>query len=323
MKKILIYILITLNILAANKKILIIGSYHKEFQFQIDYINGIKNTLGKGYDYQEFYLNTKKINESEFIPISNEAFDYYKKIKPDLVVLGDDNALKLLKDRFIKEKIPVVFLGINANIRNYFKQRPLNFTGVLERPFYQRNIAFIKECIPNIKNILILFDDSETARTIIQENFQGKFDTKLLNTEINIRLTNSYDTWEKIIIEESENFSAIILGLYSTVRDKNGKIVDENYLLEWTSKNIKKPLFGTWSFSVGKGKTIGGLVLSGKDQGEEAGKIIQRILEKGEKPISIFPVTAEKGEYVINKFELSRWGVKIPSKYNSILKIVK
>lgn len=321
-KKIIIFLLISINIFSANRKILIIGSYHKEFQFQQDYINGIKHTLGNKYDYYEFFLNTKRIPESEFLEMANKAFDYYKEISPDLVVLGDDNALKLLKDRFILEKIPVVFLGINANIRNYFKHRPSNFTGVLERPFYQRNIAFVKEILPSTKEVLILFDDSETSKTILKESFQGKFTTKLLNMNINIRLTNSYDTWKEIVEKESSKYGVVILGLYATVKDKMGKSINENDLIEWTSNNVQKPLFGTWSFSVGKGKTIGGLVLSGSDQGEEAGKIIQRILEKGEKPISIFPVTAEKGEYVISKYEANRWRVTIPSKYNPIIKLV-
>ncbi len=322
-KKFILFLFLSINIFSANKKILIIGSYHKEFQFQQDYIDGIKNTLGKKYDYYEFFLNTKKVPESEFVAMSDKAFDYYKEIKPDLVVLGDDNALKLLKDRFILEKIPVVFLGINANIRKYFKQRPNNFTGVLERPFYQRNIAFVKEVVPSLKEILIIFDDSETSRTILQESFQGKFTTKLLNMNITIRLTNSYETWKEIVEKESPKYGAVILGLYATVKDNKGKHIDENYLIDWTSKNVQKPLFGTWSFSVGKGKTIGGLVLSGIDQGVEAGKIIEKILEKGQKPISIFPVTADKGEYIISKSESNRWKVKVPSKYNPIIKLVE
>lgn len=319
---IFIFLFATLNIFSANKKILIIGSYHRDFQFQRDYVNGIKNTLGKKYDYYEFELNTKRIPEKEFIPMSDKAFEYYKEIKPDLVVLGDDNALKLLKDRFIQEEVPVVFLGINANIRDYFRVRPNNFTGVLERPFYYRNIAFVKEVIPNLKDVLIIFDDSETSKTIFKESFQSKHDTRLFNLNISIRLIDSLDTWKEVVEKESSKYGAVILGLYATVKDNNGKVIDENYLIEWTSKNVKKPLFGTWSFSVGKGKTVGGLVLSGRDQGIEAGKIIQRILEKGERPISIFPVTAEKGEYIISKYETNRWKVVIPSKYNTILKIV-
>ena len=59
-KKFILFLLLSINIFSANKKILIIGSYHKEFQFQQDYIDGIKNTLGKKYDYYEFFLNTKK-----------------------------------------------------------------------------------------------------------------------------------------------------------------------------------------------------------------------------------------------------------------------
>ena len=322
-KKFILFLFLSINIFSANKKILIIGSYHKEFQFQQDYIDGIKNTLGKKYDYYEFFLNTKKVPESEFVAMSDKAFDYYKEIKPDLVVLGDDNALKLLKDRFILEKIPVVFLGINANIRKYFKQRPNNFTGVLERPFYQRNIAFVKEVVPYLKEILIISDDSETSKTILQESFQGKFTTKLLNMNITIRLTNSYETWKEIVEKESPKYGAVILGLYATVKDNKDKYIDENYLIDWTSKNVQKPLFGTWSFSVGEGKTIGGLVLSGTDQGVEAGKIIEKILEKGQKPISIFPVTADKGEYIISKSESNRWKVKVPSKYNPIIKLVE
>ena len=307
---------------AENKKILIIGSYHKDYQWQMDYTQGLKSTLGKKYDYFEFALNTKRLNESEFEKIVGEAFEYYKKIKPDLVVLGDDNALKLLKDKFMKEKTPVVFLGINGNIRNYFEQRPNNFAGVLERPFYKRNILFIKESIPSIKKILILLDYSETARTIVQEDFEGRLNSDFLGAEVTINSTNSFEEWKTIVTLDSSKYDAVILGVYHTVRDKNGKIVDENELLKWTAQNIKKPLFGTWSFSVGKGKTIGGLVLCGTAQGEEAGKIIQRILEKGEKPISIFPVTAEKGQYLISIYELNRWKVKIPNKYKDMIKVV-
>lgn len=319
---IFLYFFIVNFAFAENKKILIIGSYHKDYQWQMDYTQGLKNTLGKKYDYFEFALNTKRINETEFEKVAGEAFEYYKKIKPDLVVLGDDNALKLLKDRFMKEKIPIVFLGINANIRNYFEQRPNNFAGILERPFYKRNMLFIKESIPSIKKILILLDYSETARTIVQEEFEGRLKTEFLGAEVIINSTNSFEEWKTIVNIDSSKYDAVILGVYHTVRDKNGKIVDENELLHWTSENIKKPLFGTWSFSVGKGKTIGGLVLSGTAQGEEAGKVIQRILEKGEKPISIFPVTAEKGQYLINLYELNRWKVKIPSKYKDMIKVV-
>lgn len=324
MKKIIlasiVYLIIANLVCASSTKVLIIGSYHKDYQFQIDYIKGLRDTLGKNYEYFEFDLNTKKIKESEYKNMADKAFDYYKKIKPDLVVLGDDNALKLLKDRFIKEKIPVVFLGINANIRNYFKDRPENFTGVLERPLYQRNIAFMKDCLPGLQSVLILFDDSETSRTIVEEAFQGKFNSSILSVSVDIRLVDTVEAWQNIVNEESGKYSAIIIGLYSTLKDKKDKVIDENYMIDWTSKNIRKPLFGTWSFSVGNGKTIGGLVLSGTDQGVEAGKIIKRILENGEKPISIFPVIAQKGEYLVSKSELNRWKILIPTKYKNIVK---
>ena len=323
MKKLIIFLIVISNVFSGVKKILIISSYHKEYEFQIEYINEIKNVVGKNYEYYNFYMNTKHIKKEEFIGKSNEAFAYYKQVKPDLVVLGDDSAFSLLKDRFSKEIIPVVFLGINNNLRNYFKIRPTNFTGVLERPLYQRNITFIKECIPKLKRILIIYDNSNTSQFIVKEAFAGKTNGKILNVEINIINTDSYEKWKDIVLNESSEYDAVVLGLYSTLRDKNDKVMDENSVLQWTSKNIKKPLFGTWSFSVGKGKTIGGLVLSGKDQGNEAGKIIKKILEKKEKPISIYPVTALNGEYLISQSELKRWNIEIPSKYKEQINFVE
>lgn len=319
MKNIIIFMLVNF-FLFSKEKILIISSYHKEYQFQIEYINEIKNTVGDNYSYYNFYMNTKHIKEEKYSEMAEKAYDYYKDIRPDLVVLGDDNAFLLLKDKFEKEKIPIVFLGINNNLRNYFKMRPNNFTGVLERPLYQRNIAFIKDCISGLKKILIIYDDSNTSKYIIQEAFGGNAVSKVLGVEINIVNTNSFEKWQELILKESKNYDAVILGLYSTLRDKKDKIVSEDYVLEWSSKNVQRPFFGTWSFSVGKEKTIGGLVLSGKDQGEEAGEIIKRILENREKPASIFPVTALKGEYIISKSELLRWGISIPEKYKYLIK---
>lgn len=323
MKKLIIFLILMINIFSESKKILIIGSYHKEYQFQIEYINEIKNVVGKNYDYFNFYMDTKHIKKEEFIGKSNEAFAYYKKLNPDLVVLGDDSAFSLLKDRFAKETVPIVFLGINNNLRNYFKIRPNNFTGVLERPLYQRNITFIKECIPQLKKILILYDNGNTSQFIVKEAFSGKKSGKILNVEMNIVNTDSYEKWQDIVLNESKKYDAVVLGLYSTLRDKNDKVINENFVLQWTSKNIKKPLFGTWSFSVGNGKTIGGLVLSGKDQGNEAGKIIKKILEKNEKPISIYPVTALNGEYLLSQFELNRWNIVIPDKYKEQVKFIE
>ena len=66
MKKLIIFLILMINIFSESKKILIIGSYHKEYQFQIEYINEIKNVVGKNYDYFNFYMDTKHIKKEEF-----------------------------------------------------------------------------------------------------------------------------------------------------------------------------------------------------------------------------------------------------------------
>ena len=50
-----------------------------------------------------------------------KCMELVKKIKPLIVILGDDAALKFLGPKLEEHKIRSVYLGINNNPRVYFK----------------------------------------------------------------------------------------------------------------------------------------------------------------------------------------------------------
>ena len=140
-------------------------------------------------------------------------------------------------------------------------------TGVLERPLLKRNISEMSQLM-GIKKALVLFDSSNVALTAIEDEFKTQTELRVGQTRVNSQLIGDYSLWQEAVLNAKQSgYEAIFIGLYHTLSDEQGRHVDENRLLEWTSAHSPVPLFCFWEFSVGKGKAIGGLVLDGRDQG--------------------------------------------------------
>lgn len=137
----IIGVLLSFNLFAKQgKSILLIDSYHKEYEwcksYRIGLYQGLKDTE---VNFTHFEMDTKRLPSSMYQKKAAFAFETYKRVKPDLVILGDDNALKYVGKMLLNTITPVVFLGINNNPRAYIPMGQ-NITGVLERPLIKRSI---------------------------------------------------------------------------------------------------------------------------------------------------------------------------------------
>lgn len=296
---------------AAAKTILVIESYHSEYEWDASYLAGLKNNL-PGHDFVVFQMNTKRIPRAQFPIKAKLAWERYLEVKPDLVVLGDDNAVKLLAPKFKQTDTPVVFLGVNSNPRALGVVGAHNITGVLERPLFKRSIAEIDSLFQEqLKRVLILFDSGTTSQVAIQEAFQGKLNSTIGRTDIELRLIGDKSLWQQSILNaKQEGFDAIIIGLYHTLIDQAGDHVPAEQILTWSSEHTPIPLFCFWDFSVGENKTAGGLVLFGEIQGKEAAKIIKAIFA-GKRPSTLGPLTADQGRYLYSRSQFERWGLAV------------
>ena len=136
---------------AANaEKILVIESYHADFQWDIEYKKGIVDNIVGEHNFSYVQLNTKRLAESKHAAMVAIAWQRYISFKPDIVVLGDDNALKYLGPKLEGVGIPVVYLGINNNPRNYELYQASNITGVLERPLLKRSVLYLSELFDEV-----------------------------------------------------------------------------------------------------------------------------------------------------------------------------
>ncbi|NDV21735.1 ABC transporter substrate-binding protein [Desulfovibrio sp. JC022] len=295
----------------AKPKVLFIESYHAGYAWDKEITKGLKSVFQDKVELFNFQMDTKRLKAEYYTEQADKAWQYYLKVKPDVVVVSDDNALMLLSGRFLKTETPVVYVGINNNPRNY---APLgkNLTGVLERPLYKRTVKYLKELL-SLQNgkVLILLDKSTTTQAFKASVFRDRESIVISGVETDIKLLSVFDTWKSVVKRASEDgYKAIVIGLYHRVFDK-GLHVDSEEVLGWTSKKSPVPVFAFWEMSVGKGKAVGGMVLSGEEQGFAAAKMVMSILD-GIPVNSIKPIMPAQGEFVFSQSELDRWKIRLP-----------
>jgi len=311
MKKIVLVIflflyLINTHLNAGERDILVIESYHATYPWDSSYKQGLEEVLGSEYDLTFFELNTKRIPLKEHSKMVELAWRKYLSLKPKLVILGDDNALKYLGSRFVKTKTKVVYLGINDNPRKYSVTGYENISGVLERPLLKRSLLYLAKLLP-VQKALVLFDSGTTAKATFKEVFLSRKSQFIRDIKVDIKLIDTYDTWKKNILgAKKQGYDIVIVGLYHTIKNDLKQHVSADEILDWTSKNTEIPPFAFWDFSVGLDKTIGGYVLFGKEQGIAAGKIALKMLTNSKHGL-IMPITAPTGRFLFSKSQLEKW----------------
>ena len=170
------------------------------------------------------------------------------------------------------------FLGINNNPRHYNLHNSKNITGVLERPLIKRSISSIAQGRAN--KVLLLFDNSHTSQTTLEEKFSNNKQQIISNIEVDIALIKDWNSWqEKVISSKQKGYDIIFIGLYHTLVDLHNNHIPAAEVLSWTIQNTPIPPFAFWDFSIGKDKAIGGLVLVGYEQGVLAAQMAKLILQ--------------------------------------------
>lgn len=293
--------------------VFVVDSYHAAYPWSSECRGGLQEELLHGIDVQFFEMDTKRYPDSRFAERAEAAWKACIRAHPDLVVLMDDNALRFLGKRMSDAGFPVVFMGINGNPRRYFSAHsiPYNVSGVLERPLLMRSVKYLGEFLQApAKRFLVMMDDAYTSDAIIESSLGGRRDRLVSGIEVETFLTGDFGAWKRRVHRVGAgNYDAVILGSYAALEDDDGNQVPLDDVTVWTAANCRVPVFSFWHFSVGKGKAIGGLLISGVEQGKAAARIVNRYLTSGEMPALDIPA---KGALVFSEHELARWGITLP-----------
>lgn len=272
------------------KTVLILNSYHQGFTWTREETEGALSVLLDSKEYISIhveYMDWKNYPTQENLKHLYEFYKYkYSTKKIDLVLTTDDIALLFTLDHRdeLFSGAPVVFAGVNREgVRTYTKGHS-NFTGILEPVIPNDAIELAMRTNPDLENIYLVYDRTESAQStsrLVIESIRN------INDDIDIvHVTNlTYAEIFEKLKTIPENSIVYILSHYV---DREGMAMEFDEFCERASAISPVPVFHLYDFTVGCG-SIGGSVLSGRLQGENAAMAALRILQ-GE-PADSIPIS--------------------------------
>jgi len=333
-----------------KKKIFVVSSYHKSYLWSQSTQKGLTDAmLHYGYldnikqakafaknDHVESskaiikktWMDTKRKNSfNEIAKTTARIMQSIEAYKPDLVLLGDDNAANYIGNQLLDTAVPVVFWGINGLPLKYGLVESMdspghNITGVWQVGYPKESLELLKRLLPEAERFAILACDSETSRPRVKqiENLARK---KMLPLElVDVVVTNSFSNFKFRILELIPKVDAFFILNHDTFMDDRGNHVDMLEVGKWYLENVKKPEVAPEPQFVREGMlaTAGD---SGYNQSYKAFEMAFDILEQGLNPSRMRTVAPPKGPLMVNRIRANMLGISLADKMDAIDAIVE
>lgn len=292
-----------------------------EILFTEDYVESSQAVVKKAW------MDTKRhYSVEEMARRTMQIMDDIQQFEPDLVMLGDDNAVNYIGNQLLDIETPVVFWGINGLPLKYglvdSMDRPgHNVTGVWQAGYHKESVELLHELVPEARTFAILACDSVTSRPKVKQivalDRAGKLPLKL----VAIVQTNSYEEFQQRTLDLAEKVDAFFVLNHDTMRDAQGNHVDMLTVGRWYLRNIRKPEASHEDQFVREGMLLTAND-SGYNQAYAAFEIAYDILEQGFNPGLIRTKTPPRGPLMVNRRRADMLGIKLEDKLDTIDEIV-
>lgn len=294
-------------------RILHVMSYHSLWRWTDGQFDGFKEALtGLDVEYKVFQMDTKRNSSEE---AKNKAGAAARALveswKPDLVYTTDDDAQKYFARHYVGSRIPFVFSGVNLDPAAYGFAGSPNVTGVLEHEHFVESVRLLKQIVPTVKRIAVVFDDDPMWVPVIRRMKEKA--AQLPDVEFDgwdvIRTYREYQ--DRIRSYQRRADAVALIGVF-TFKDGAGKNVPYQTVLRWTAENSRLPDFSYWLDRVHYG-TLCAVNVSEHEQGLAAGRMARSIIVDGKSPSSIRMSPTTKGIPVISLARAKTMGIKVKS----------
>ena len=310
----------------SKTRIFILHSYHPEMEWVQEINNGITTVLRKHMTTiatRYFYMDTKRRTSKEWKEeIAQKAIKSIKAFKPAVVIVSDDNATNYVVRKMAGTDYQFVFLGVNADPKDYDLPAP-NVTGFLEHENFIQTANLLTEILPNLEKVVFLADKSPSTLGLEKRVNHNK---DYINMEIlAVKRIAEFEEWKKMIKKyQQEKNTCFILGHYHTIKNKKGETVPAPRVMEWTLKNSNIPEGSFWAFSINQG-ALCAITVSGYQHGYQATKRALEIVNKKKKAGDYEIKTIRKGEQMLNLLRAKKLGItNIPGNIlNKSIKVEK
>jgi ABC-type uncharacterized transport system substrate-binding protein len=314
--------------LPQKTRFMVVSSYHREYIWSQETNAGLTSALRElGYldtnvqieqftrdDFVESsravvkkaWMNTKQKNKKNEIAETLERIT--KEIdafKPDIILLGDDNAANYVGNYYLDTQTPIVFWGINGlpvkyGIVDSLEKPGHNVTGVYQMGYHYECFEYLQKVIPSVQTVAVLSDDSPTGRAHAKRIQRFSEDGQLPVKIAEIVITNSFAEWKAKALALQEKVDAFYVATHNTMVDEKGDHVDYLEVAAWYLRNIHKPETTPAKFLLEEG-FFSTVEDSAFKQGYEALMLAHRILTEGVDPGVTPPTFPTKGPFIINR----------------------
>jgi len=308
-------------------RLAIVDSYHREYLWSQETLAGAcaamleHKLLDNEAQFQElaakdateskrativrFWMDTKrKSSRNEVAESARLAMKAVDAFKPELLLLGDDNAINLLGNIYMDTTLPVVFWGLDGYPKKYnlidsVEKPGHNITGVYQPGYPLECIEFLRQLAPGVRKIAVLGDESETARAKAKQLLKLAEDKQLPVSIEACVLTDSYARWQEEALALAAKVDAFYVVNHNTLKHADGKPVDHLEAGAWYLKHIRKPEVTHGGHFVAEG-LLCTADDSGWKQGHAAMQIAASILEQGRKPAETPVIAPTRGKLLLN-----------------------
>ena len=331
----------TSNAQSEKLRIFVVNSYHREYLWEqeanVGFCKGLLDfrfldTQDQADVYtQKDFVETDKIvlkrawmdskrknSKEEMAQASLEILSQIKAFRPDLIIVGDDNASNYIGNQYVDSDTPVLFRGIVGTPMKYGLADSVahpghNITGVLKPGYPKDTLDNFVKLIPGLKTFAILGDASETSRAkakeIVQLEESGDSPLKLTETV----LTNSYEDWQAAVLRLSPKVDAFYILNINTLKDKQEAVLDPLALTAWYLSHVKKPEC-VWEKQFVQQGYLFTADNSAYTQGYEVARMADMVIHQKKNPADISCEIPPRGKIMVNRQRAQALGIDLKDK---------
>lgn len=276
------------SLFAHDKKILIINSYHRGFQWSDDVLLGMEEVF---YNHPEIttnilYMDSKRISSEEYYAKLRELYKMQlQNQKYDLIVAVDkfayDFLIKYYHELFTDE--PVLFTGLEQFNPEDVQKIGIDdrVYGILEKRAIPETIPMISHMMPSLKKLYIINDasangdDSEPFIRQAMEEHNDKFEIEYIRKSTIEELNERFS-------KPNPDEAVFFIRFYN---DKYGNLYKNSQIATMIHKSAL-PVFITDTLFIGKG-ALGGKLVPIQEVGVATGKMVIDVLDKKIPPLHV------------------------------------
>ncbi len=272
--------------------IILINSYHPTFKWTKDLTEAIVNELSEeeGFRISIEYLDTKRFNNPRHVAaLTAYLKEKYHTIDVEGIICSDNFAFEFLLNHGVEiwGDVPVTFCGVN-NIRD-FEIDTVKYKGVAEDINIEATLELITTIHPQLEELIVI-SDSTLSGLLFIDQFKKAIESKTWPFEYRIIHATSAEQLGVDLCQIDPNEKAILL--LSLYIPRNGATRDMIREADFIKGCLDVPIYGNWDFLFGDFIT-GGVIITGKDQGIQAAKIMETRLKDTAKFVPFLTLTPE------------------------------